>query len=399
MFKQLLSVVTAALLIGAVAVRAVELRADHPDTYTVVKGDTLWDIAGRFLQRPWLWPEIWQANPQIENPHLIYPGDVISLVYIDGQPRLQLSRDLPGGTVKLSPQVRAERLDRPVTTVPLDEIRPFLQRARLISEEEQATLPYIVALEEGRLLGMAGQLAYVRGLDAEAGTQLTIMRPAHVFRDVPDQYPWAGRPKVVEARPWTASDGRGLTLRDALHSVFKNRAYHDHVRVLGYELYEVGTAVVTRAGDPASVLVTYGDIEAKPGDLLLPPEETDFDVTFFPSAPDRVPDNTRVLAFTDAGLIAGHNQVIALNKGRRDGIANGQVFSVFRPSQTVRDHIAHPEGDLRALLRPSRARVELPEEFVGHAMVFRTFDAVSYALVMDGIREVRLYDVLRAPMD
>ncbi len=400
MLKQSLAVVIGALLLSWVFAQDVELRSDHPDTYVVVKGDTLWDISARFLQRPWLWPEIWQANPQIENPHLIYPGDVISLVYVDGQPRLSVSRDLPGGTVRLSPHVRAERLDTPITSVPLEEVRPFLERNRLVSEEDFSTLPYIVALEDGHLLGMNGQLAYVRGLGhAQQGDQFTIMRPAHVYRDVPDGYPWAGRPKVVTADEWNVSDSRSLTAYGAAHSVFKNRAYHAHVRVLGYEVYEVGTAVVTRAGEPASLLITHGSVEAKAGDVLLPPDDQEFDVNFFPSAPDSVPDNTVVLAFTASSAIAGPTEVIAINKGRRNGIANGQVFSIFTPGEVIRDQVAHPYNDLRAAVRPSRAQVQLPDEFVGHAMVFRTFDAVSYALIMDGHREVKLYDILREPMN
>ena len=147
MLKKLLSVSAAALLTLASYVAAVELRDDHPDTYTVQKGDTLWDIAARFLNEPWLWPEIWQANPQVENPHLIYPGDVLSLAYLGGRPTL----------VKKSPAVR--RMDSAIDALPLSEIEAFLEKAHVFDEDPSDRLPYVVALEENRLRGAEGQLA------------------------------------------------------------------------------------------------------------------------------------------------------------------------------------------------------------------------------------------------
>src|SRR5688500_12944737 len=140
MFKKLLAVSAATLLTLASYVAAVELRDDHPDTYTVQKGDTLWDIAARFLNEPWLWPEIWQANPQVENPHLIYPGDVLSLAYLGGRPTL----------IKKSPAIRRSD-DTAINAVPLSEIEPFLRSAHILDEDDYKRLPYVVGLEEGRL--------------------------------------------------------------------------------------------------------------------------------------------------------------------------------------------------------------------------------------------------------
>ena len=159
------TVLTVALLTVATYAVAVEMRGDHPDTYVVKRGDTLWDIAGRFLKRPWLWPEIWQANPQIKNPHLIYPGDVVSLAYLD-----RIASE-PG-----------PRTDAPINGVPLSQVEPFLKDLRVVDSIDG--LPYVVGLEEDRLLSTQGQIAYVKGVaDAQLG----------------QRYPWSGRPCVTRA--------------------------------------------------------------------------------------------------------------------------------------------------------------------------------------------------------
>ena len=163
MLKPIRTVLTAAFLTIATVGVAAEMQADHPDTYTVKRGDTLWDIAGTFLKRPWLWPEIWQANPQIKNPHLIYPGDVISLAYLD--------------RVAVQPGPREEA---PITGVPLSDVEPFLKNLRVVDEFED--LPYVVGLEEDRLRGAQGQVAYIRGLaDAQPGQRYAIVRPTVRF--------------------------------------------------------------------------------------------------------------------------------------------------------------------------------------------------------------------------
>ena len=150
-------VLTAALLTVATYAVAAEMRGDHPDTYVVKRGDTLWDIAGQFLKRPWLWPEIWQANPQIRNPHLIYPGDVISLAYLD--------------RVAAQP---GPRTDAPITGVPLSQVEPFLKDLRVVDSIDQ--MPYVVALEEDRLRSTQGEIAYIKGLSgAQPGQRYAVV--------------------------------------------------------------------------------------------------------------------------------------------------------------------------------------------------------------------------------
>src|SRR5690606_14560980 len=140
------------------------LNPRHPERYVVQRGDTLWDIAAMFPRDPWYWPEIWQINPQVENPHLIYPGDVLSLTYdADGRPVLQLER--AANVERLSPRVRAEPLEEAIHTVPYETVRAFLTRSTILDPDALETLPYVVAHRDG-LLGSAGRDVYVRGADA-----------------------------------------------------------------------------------------------------------------------------------------------------------------------------------------------------------------------------------------
>lgn len=394
MLKPVLAVV-AGFAFGVAAFAAeVELRDDHPDTYVVQKGDTLWDIAGRFLKSPWLWPEIWQANPQVENPHRIYPGDRLSLVYIDGRPRLVMGEGRDG---KLSPSVRRTPTGDAVGAVPLSQVQPFLERTRVLDEAEVESMPYVVGLEENRLRSTTGQLAYVRGLNAAPGAKVSILRPTYAYYDVPETYPWETSPRTVKVESWSAE--RGVNFATLWDEYAVHHAYQRHVDYLGHEVVDVGYGEVLRAGDPATVLVEYGDVEIKKGDLVTLAPAEPFDLSFQPRGPGDVPENMRVMAFTDALNAIGPHQVVALNKGARDGVETGEVYAVFQPGQVVDDDVAFADPDFRTAFRPSHDDVQLPEEFVGHVMVFRTFEKVSYGLVMDGIRPVHLYDELRPPVN
>lgn len=386
--KKLLLLV--ALLAFAVASTAQEntLREDHPQEYVVQKGDTLWDIASRFLKSPWLWPEIWHANPQIDNPHLIYPGDRISLVYVDGEPRLTLDRgERP--TVKLSPEVRRRERPEAIRTIPLSAIRPYLRDVRVLSEDELDGLPYIVTHREQKLVAAEGGETYARGLDAEPGTRVVIARPGHVYREVESE------PPRTEVDTWKV--GGGNTVSGQLDRAFEKIAFwEDDSRVLGYEVLTVAEGDVIAGGDPATIRISASDREAKAGDVVLVAEGTDFDARFMPKAGPRDMGAT-VIALADTFYGAGQYQVLALDKGEADGVQVGHVLRAYRPGARVRDKIAHPSGDMDTLFSPDDARYDLPETYSGEVMVFRTFDHISYALVMEAEQPVRVYDRLEAP--
>jgi hypothetical protein len=377
MFKKLLAVSAAMLLTLASYVAAVELRDDHPDTYVVQKGDTLWDIAARFLNEPWLWPEIWQANPQVENPHLIYPGDVLSLAYLGGRATL----------IKVSPTAR--RLDDPINALPLSEIEPFLKKAHVLDEDQYRNLPYIVGLEESRLRSAEGQIVYVRGASFEPGQRWAVVRPSVRYAMHP--HPATGDPRL-KRDPWDAQHGLRPNTSGIEWAYFA--ASDNGFEVLGWEVIEMTQGVVTHEGDPATLLITPGGAEAKVGDLLLPWNPQPFDLTFYPRAMDRVPANMRILAQTERYLYGGPRDVVALSAGAREGVQNGHVFSIWHPGDTVRDEIANKP---RMAANLKRNQVKLPDEFVGHVMVFRTFDKISYGLIMDGIRPARLEDRIGPP--
>ena len=177
------STIAALLFFGVAVAQEVAVRSDHPGEYVVVKGDTLWDISGRFLEKPWQWPAIWQANPQIENPHLIYPGDVISLVYVDGMPQLRLKR---GGDQKLSPTVRVSDRDDAIKAIPFERIEPFLRNLHVVSPEDFEGLPYIVANTEDRLTATYSDVTYGRGLDARVGQEYIVARLTNIYDDLGD---------------------------------------------------------------------------------------------------------------------------------------------------------------------------------------------------------------------
>lgn len=393
MLKRMLAVVAGALLVASGFAAEPELRDDHPQTYTVVRGDTLWDISARFLKSPWLWPEIWQANSQIENPHLIYPGDVISLVYVDGQPRL-----IRGGrpdVVKLSPRVRSSGSREAIAAIPLNEIRPFLEKTRVLADADVRDLPYVVSSEESRLMSVPGQVVYVRGLDARPGDEVDIVRATVVFRDVPKRFQWGENEREYESLPYEGVKQKtfGTLWADWSRDLFRG----SRVETLGHEVMFIARARVIRTGDPSTLALLSSELEVTNGDVVVPVDSSPYDATYMPRAPESVPDNMRVLAVSDTDSYTGPMRVVALSRGARDGVENGQVFSLFQPGEHMRDNVKYASNDLRTTFSDRKAMITTPEEYLGHVMVFRTFEKVSYGLVLDAIRPIKVHSVAREP--
>lgn len=361
------TVVAAAMLTVAAYATAVEVNGGHPDTYVVRKGDTLWDIAARFLQKPWLWPEIWQANPQIANPHLIYPGDVLSLAYLDRV------------TVAAQPGPRQEA---PIDAIPLAQVEPFLKQLSVVDSVKQ--LPYVVGLEDNRLRVSGGDTVYVRLADAQVGQRWAVVRPTVRY----------AQPKPTEdlTANGDVTPGSG-NLWKAYNAPNARRG------VLGYELTQVATGTITQiAGGKveASTLVldkNVGGREVRSGDRLVPVEARPYDLQFVPHVPAAGVEgvDVRVLAVTDMFTAGGPRDVIAISAGRAQGVDNGTVFSLWRPGRHVAHRMKYPTSSrMDDALGTGAGRVSLPDEYAAHAMVFRTFDNVSYALVMQGVKPVRV---------
>lgn len=329
-----------------------ELAADAPDSYTIKAGDTLWDISKLFLRSPWRWPELWGMNlEQIRNPHLIYPGQTLVLVRGKDRARLQLAEALEADqtTGRLSPRARTSGLGLgPIQAIPLHLIRPFLTDAVVLDTNELATAPRIVAGRDGRVLLGRGDAAYVRGDLAER-------REWRVFRE----------PKA---------------LRDPASG-----------EILGYEAAYVGTAEYVRRGEtlrlgegreeivPATFTLTALRQEAGEGDRLTPATPAD-DSIYAPHAPSQ-PMAGRIVSIYGDGVSAGQYQIVAINKGGRDGIERGHVLAVLRDGQRMVDR-----SD------PQRATLKLPDERNGHVFVFRVFERVSYALILSAQTPIRAGD-------
>lgn len=352
----------------------IAFRADAPDRYVVVRGDTLWGIAERFTDSPWRWPEIWNFNrDQIRNPHWIYPGDVIvldrvrgtlSIAGADGGPRTEGAPGgpvapgdgrpglAPGGvvgTVKLSPRVRAESTARDaIPSIPPSAIEPFLSRPLVIEPDGLDNAPTIIATEENRVIIEAGNRAYVRGMGDSKEENWFVYR-------------------------------RGKELVDPDTDV-----------TLGYEAIYLGTARVTRAGDPSTVQLTTVTREVSTGDKLLPvgvPEVP----KYAPHAPAVFMQGRVMGIYGSLGKVgeAGPLSIITLNRGRADGLEVGHVLALYRPGPLIADASAKTGG------KP--ATFKLPDERYGLAFVFRLYDRVSYALVMRITRPVKPLDVVQTP--
>jgi nucleoid-associated protein YgaU len=372
MFNRLRTVVAVAMLTVATYAASASMAAEHPDTYVVRKGDTLWDIAGRFLGKPWLWPEIWQANPQVHNPHLIYPGDVLSLAYLDRVTR---------ATVKPGP-----RQDAPIDAIPLSDVEPFLKNLRVADSIDG--LPYVVGVEDNRLRATAGQLVYATGLSApQTGQRYALVRPTVRY-----ELPRLSDDLNAEGR---STPGTGNLWQTFVPPDTKRR------ETLGYELAQVNVGTVTRVSADASqattLLLQDSAREVRAGDRLIAVEAQPYDLQFVPHPPSAqaLEAGLRVLAVADAFSAAGPRDVIAISGGSREGIDNGTVVSLWRHGTRVNDRVQRTNTS-RADdgFSGGRGTVALPDEYAAHAMVFRTFDKVSYALVMDGIKPTRIgYDV------
>ena len=327
------------------------LNPRHPETYVVKRGDTLWGIASVFLRDPWLWPEIWQVNPQIENPHLIFPGDTLSLAYRgDGRPVVQVTeRGGPqpttgsGGFEKLSPRVRSQPIEDAIQTIPYETLRAFLSRPHLLQKHDLDRLPYIVAQREG-LIASTGQDVYVRRAEAPVGSVYNIV-------------------------------DRGEKLIDP-----------DTRDTVGYLGIYVGQGRVDRAGDPSTVRLLETVREAVAGNYLVAEEDVT-PANFLPHVPAKAIDG-RIMAVLSGVSLIGQYNVVVLNRGTEDGLDPGTVLRVYQAGKTIRD--THARGIFNK-------KVDLPDEPAGTMMVFRTSDRISYALIMEATTAIAVLDKVRNP--
>jgi hypothetical protein len=368
-----------------------DLQANAPDEYTVVKGDTLWGISGRFLKDPWKWPQIWQMNrDEIKDPHWIYPGDVIHLDRTGapgGYPRLSLQAGGGGpevaaaNVVKVEPRVRIESLRTAIPSIPGSAIGPFLTQPLVVEEDGLDNAPRIVATQEGRVAVSAGETAYADRVGTDAGVNWQVFRPGEPLRD----------PQTNE--------------------------------ILGYEAKYLGDARVRRFGNPTTLTIVKSTQEIVRGDRLVPARETSFP-NYIPHAPDKMIQGA-IMSVEGGVAEIGQYEIISINRGARDGLEVGHVLASYHRGATI-DANGHPisevtgngswikgadvtpnyivappaEEDLSNAKAGATLRsgtIKLPDERNGLIFVFRVFNKMSYAMVMKATQPIYIGDIVRTP--
>jgi hypothetical protein len=369
-----------------------------PGTYVVQKGDTLWGIANRFLKSPWQWPEVWRINQdQVRNPHKIYPGDVIRFDRVGNTASL----DREPGVVRLSPKVRATALSNEIQAIPANAITPFLTRPLVVETDQKLSdAPRVLGGEDRRVILGSGNLIYVDGIAENEGLRWQVFRPGKAIID----------PDTGES--------------------------------LGFDAVFLGEATIRKFGSPATLEVTNSNQEINRDDVLLPVIEA-----ALPSYVPRSPEKNiggRILSVQDGISELARYSVVAVNRGKRDGVEIGHVLATYRPGELARNYqgwtelgiqlplrdmiwkrnpvVPEPAGTLSDAsqgaatipegkgltvegrrLRERRVSflqegvVQLPEERNGLVFVFRVFDKVSYGLVLQSSRQISVGDIARKP--
>jgi hypothetical protein len=368
------------LLLGCVAINAaaqdVQLKENHPDRHVVVKGDTLWDISAKFLKSPWLWPKVWNMNrEQIKNPHLIYPGDVIVLDLSSGTPQLRLLRE----TVNLEPGMRIEPLEKePIATISPHIIAPFISKPLVIEKDALQDSATIIGSRDNKVVLGPHARIYADQVTEDEGRYWSIYREGKSLTD----------PKTKE--------------------------------LLGIEAVYLGDADIVRYGEPATLEISRANQEIFKGDKLIVTPDI-ITKSFVPRAPEGEIDG-QIIAIYGGVKEAGRNSIISINRGKNEGLEAGHVLAIYRAGQLVKNprykkedgntrlkslnivaskgedgvwEVKEDKGKQTAAIDPSM--IKLPDERVGLMMVFRTFDRVSYALIMQASEPVNTLDIVRTP--
>jgi hypothetical protein len=362
---------------------SIALRKDSPQSYTVKEGDTLWDIAARFLEKPWLWPQVWQINPQIQNPDLIYPGDLISLSYQDGKPVLSLNRDTGAAqstqssqskassgviaasappevpevaglrTEHRSPEARRQPISSPIPAIPLNKVFAFLSKNNIVDAESFDKAPYLLAEQQGRRLYSTGNDVFARGNWSTNITTYDIVREGRKFKNP------------------------------------------DTKKLLGVESIMIGTATITSFnGDRAVMKIDSALQEARPGDRLIPRQKLAIDDSYMPSPPAFDVD-AAIASIADGRNLGGLYDSLVLNQGSANGLQAGHVLTIKEPSIIVKDDIGKT-GIFQSVrqfmgLKGGR-KVEYPGENIATVLIYRVYDHASLALVLSSKHEIKITD-------
>jgi len=372
-FRTLTGLIVSLLISTNAWADEVQINPSHPDQYTVVKSDTLWDISGKFLTHPWQWPELWSHNTQIKNPHLIYPGDTIYFSMVNGKPQLSLSRsELPqpqsqantntpcvlreedykhgrkdfavSEEGKLLPCIRETQLKQAIKLIPTETIASFLSSPKVVNGNELNNAPYVVNFAGEHVIAGTGDRIYVRSITDPSNLSYTIYRPGSAY----------------------ISPESGETL--------------------GYEAQYIADASLQQPGDPATLAITKSAQEIRIGDRIMPNAEQDIALNYFPRPPEESIKGSIIGVLGGVSQIGRYN-VVVIDKGTADGILTGHELDIYQRGDIVRDSYSTVKNDL----------VNLPDEIAGTLMVFRPFERVSYALVMKATQALHVLDKVTTP--
>ena len=348
----------------------IQINPAHPDQYTVVKGDTLWDISGKFLNHPWQWPELWSNNSQIKNPHLIYPGDTVYFSIVNGRPQLSLSRneqqtqsptdstcilseeDVKNGRTefavsedgKLLPCIRETINKQAIELIPTESIAQFLTSPQVVAENELNNAPYVVDIAGEHLVAGTGDRVYVRSITQPEKLAYTIYRAGNTY-----------------VSPETGE-------------------------ILGYEAKYIADTTLQQAGDPATLSITKSNSEIRIGDRVMPKAEEEVTLNYFPRPPEKSINGSIISVLGGVSQIGLYN-VVVIDKGTKDGILAGHELAIYQNGNSIKDPYSAIKND----------SVKLPDENAGTLMVFRPFERVSYALVMKATQAIHILDKVQTP--
>ena len=321
------------------------LNNDVPLNYVVQQGDTLWGISGVYLQEAWRWPELWDTNPQLDNPHRIYPGDVLALRWEGGRPRLGLSSR---GGLKLSPNVRSQSLDTAIPPIPRDQIDPFLRNNRILQSGAFSDLPYVIAGDAQRIISGLGDRIYVRGPVASGDQVFGIIREGSPVIDPTTQ------------------------------------------EVLGITALDIGSASLTSGGTEGSsdavkeFEITRMTEEIRIGDRLIPLQAGIMDAFFQPKSPGVEIENGFMVAVNSGVTQIGPMSIVTINRGDREAVMVGDVFAIYQTGEIVQDPV-------------KQEMVALPDVRAGVLMVFAVYEKASFGLVLTATRPLAVGDKIRNP--
>ncbi len=320
----------------------IKLKPSHPSEYTVKQSDSLWDISEKFIQNPWHWSEVWKKNSQIENPNLIFPGDVIALTFVNGKPQLGFAKHRTGKL--LAPRVRDFDVQDAIKIIPIEVIAPFLSSPKIVDEQEIDSAPYIVDFAREHLLGGAGDRIYVRSIIQPKTLSYTVYRKGKEF----------------------------------LHPETKDP--------LGYEANYIADAVLQNSGDPATLKIIKSRDVLRKGDKLMSTEDSQVALNFFPRPPETQIIGSIISVLDGVSQIGQHN-IVVINKGSANGLETGHVMKIYQRGKTIKDYYAKLKND----------EVTLPNEEAGILMTFRIFERISYALVMTAKDAIHVSDYVVTP--